>query len=74
MLSHQVVVVLDIWGATVQGLPLDAQDGVDLLGVHVVGACGETVPEGLMVVMGAIVTPPTIATTTHVGVVTCIQC
>ena len=66
LLTDQVIVVLHIGRAAVQRLPLDAQDGVDLLRVHVVGACGQSVPEGLMGVRGDVVAPPSIwPTATH---------
>ena len=66
-MTHQVVVVFNIWGARVQRLPLDAQDGVNLLRVHVVGACGQPIPEGLVVVVGHVVAPPKATSRPHVG-------
>ena len=55
--AHQIVVVLHVWGPAVQRLPLDAQNGVDLLRVHVVGAIGQAVSERLVVVMWHVLAP-----------------
>ena len=66
LLTDQVIVVLHIGRAAMQRLPLDAQDRINLLRVHVVGACGQSVPEWLMGVRGHVVTPPSIGpTATH---------
>ena len=66
-LTHQVVVVFYIWGAAVKGLPLDAQDGVNLFRVHVVRAGGQANPKWLVVVMGHVVTPPKAPSRPHMG-------
>ena len=65
--THQIVVVFHVWGAAVKGLPLDAKDGVNLFRVHVVRAGGQAIPEGLVVVMRHVVTPPEPPSWPHVG-------
>lgn len=66
-LTHQIVVVLHVWRAAVERLPLDAQDGVYLFRIHVQRAGGQAISEGLVEVMRHEVTPPKPPTCPHRG-------